>query len=430
MKILTNFPKEPPDSFPVKAARGTSVVTIYHKERTKGTVLYHEFSIPYAQAGKRRFHSFPSYDKVREKGNAMLDSGVTGDTTAVTLKEEDKMIYNRAQGFLRPVGVALDRAAEDYAFYWQRMGGNHFKEAVEQFIVRRDTIKSITLPALVTQFIEQKTSSTKRSRPASPDYVKDLQARLGRFSDTYAGPVANLTPDTVLVFLDGLKMSARTRFNYARLLRTLFRFAQAKRYLAKDVDLMEGIDISFEDDGEIEIFSTAELQRILSGARHELVPFLAIGAFAGLRHAEITRLDWQEVDLERGFIEVKAAKAKTRSRRLVPISANLRAWLTPYANKKSGNVAHYKNCSKQLMWLVKGVNEASEGTDAPKLEWKHNAMRHSFISYRLAQIQHADQVALEAGNSPQMIFGHYRELVRPEDAKAWFSIMPAPSAQT
>ena len=28
------------------------------------------------------------------------------------------------------------------------------------------------------------------------------------------------------------------------------------------------------------------------------------------------------------------------------------------------------------------------------------------------------------GNSPQIVFAHYRELVRPADAKAWFSISP------
>jgi hypothetical protein len=33
-------------------------------------------------------------------------------------------------------------------------------------------------------------------------------------------------------------------------------------------------------------------------------------------------------------------------------------------------------------------------------------------------------VALEAGNSPQMIFGHYRELVRAADAEKWFGITP------
>ena len=36
----------------------------------------------------------------------------------------------------------------------------------------------------------------------------------------------------------------------------------------------------------------------------------------------------------------------------------------------------------------------------------------------------AEQVALEAGNSSQMIFKHYRELVRPAEAEKWFAIMP------
>ena len=59
------------------------------------------------------------------------------------------------------------------------------------------------------------------------------------------------------------------------------------------------------------------------------------------------------------------------------------------------------------------------------LKWKHNALRHSFISYRVAETQNVAQVALEAGNRPQMIFKHYRELVRPAEAKAWFGIVPA-----
>jgi hypothetical protein len=39
------------------------------------------------------------------------------------------------------------------------------------------------------------------------------------------------------------------------------------------------------------------------------------------------------------------------------------------------------------------------------------------------------QVELEAGNSPQMIFQHYLELVRPKDVKIWFSITPGEDGQ-
>jgi hypothetical protein len=61
---------------------------------------------------------------------------------------------------------------------------------------------------------------------------------------------------------------------------------------------------------------------------------------------------------------------------------------------------------------------------AAKTPWKDNGLRHSFISYRLANIQNAAQVALEAGNSPAMVFKHYREIVRPAAALTWFAIAP------
>jgi hypothetical protein len=58
------------------------------------------------------------------------------------------------------------------------------------------------------------------------------------------------------------------------------------------------------------------------------------------------------------------------------------------------------------------------------VEWKHNALRHSFISYRVADVKNVDEVALEAGNSPDIIFQHYRALVTEKAAKAWFGITP------
>src|SRR5947208_15111694 len=45
------------------------------------------------------------------------------------------------------------------------------------------------------------------------------------------------------------------------------------------------------------------------------------------------------------------------------------------------------------------------------IRWKHNALRHSHASYRLAEVKNAAQVSLKMGNSPKMVFRHYRELV-------------------
>ena len=95
---------------------------------------------------------------------------------------------------------------------------------------------------------------------------------------------------------------------------------------------------------------------------------------------------------------------------------NLKAWLKKVA-KESGPV--WSQSTPYLFELQARVAE-----DA-KVPWKHNALRHSFISYRVATIKNVDQVALEAGNSPEMIFEHYRELVTAEAAEKWFGIEPS-----
>lgn len=42
----------------------------------------------------------------------------------------------------------------------------------------------------------------------------------------------------------------------------------------------------------------------------------------------------------------------------------------------------------------------------------------------MAAIKNAAQVALEANNSPQMIFQHYRQFVTEGAATRWFAILP------
>jgi len=134
-----------------------------------------------------------------------------------------------------------------------------------------------------------------------------------------------------------------------------------------------------------------------------------------LRTQEILRLEWADVDRRLGFIEVGAHKAKTATRRLVPITDNLAQWLGSAAR----NGSHIWPYTKSRFFEA-----LSRTTQAAKIKVKRNALRHSFISYRLAEIQDVNRVALEAGNSPQIIFRHYRELATPEHARTWFSIAP------
>ena len=144
-----------------------------------------------------------------------------------------------------------------------------------------------------------------------------------------------------------------------------------------------------------------------------LIPYLAIGLFAGVRPLEIERLPW--LDISKRYVEINAAKAKSRKRRLVSLSTNLKEWLAfggnlPLTNKR-------KRLAKILR--LTGIN------------WQPDIMRHSFASYHLALHQSADKTAFELGHrDSKMLFAHYRELVSFEAAKAYWNITPCKANQT
>ncbi|HWH68712.1 MAG TPA: hypothetical protein VNT26_04970 [Candidatus Sulfotelmatobacter sp.] len=72
---------------------------------------------------------------------------------------------------------------------------------------------------------------------------------------------------------------------------------------------------------------------------------------------------------------------------LVPIPENLRLRLEPY-RKVEWEMVAYHNITKQLLWLAESVDAARRRENPPvKFEWERNALRHSFISYRVAQTQ-------------------------------------------
>jgi hypothetical protein len=60
---------------------------------------------------------------------------------------------------------------------------------------------------------------------------------------------------------------------------------------------------------------------------------------------------------------------------------------------------------------------------AGEVEAQHPAQ--SSISWLVGrQNQNVNEVAMEAGNSPDMIFKHYRELVTDKEADDWFRVTP------
>jgi Phage integrase family len=134
-------------------------------------------------------------------------------------------------------------------------------------------------------------------------------------------------------------------------------------------------------------------------------------------------LDWSDVDLTRGFVEIAAEQAKGARRRLVEMSANLKAWL----------VADDARSGKLWPWSHKEYYRRLEAAriKAGISKWPSNALRHSYASYHLAYHQNAAALALQMGHTSQaMIFSNYREVVTRQDAERYWAIKPARAAAT
>lgn len=274
----------------------------------------------------------------------------------------------------------------------------------------RQQARSLPIGDAMKELIE-----AKRAAGRTEDYCYHLGLRLGRFRDAHLGrTIASVTAKELEIWLTALKAPAGTRNTYRRDLQTLFSFCVKRGYCESNEAAKT--DVASGENKPPGILTPTQCGTLLAQCRVDVLPYVAIGMFAGLRAAELEKLDWAEVDLESGFIEVTAVKSKTRKRRLVPIQPNLRAWLLPCVGV--GSVA-----PTSLRRSFEAARDAA-GLRA----WPANALRHSFGSYRLAQCQDAARVSLEMGNSPQIVFSHYRELVKPKDAERFWNLFPQETA--
>jgi integrase len=392
---------------------GNVTVRIYERTRPTANGKRTIYEVSDYTSGVRRLRGFADHSKAKDEAERIARQLSNGEATAASFNNRDAASLGRALELLRPTGASLEVAASVYAKVHAIIGDRHIEAA--KFFERHqpDKLTRKTVAQVAEELMRAKRARTKKGKPASERYLSDLKSRLNRFANDNVVDISTLTTADVQRWLDGLSLQGQTVKNFKTVLSTLFVYAERMNYILRGSNPMAGVEKIDTDNGEIEIFTPDEMTKLLESAPENFVPFLAIGAFAGLRSAEIERLDWSSVNLE-GNINVGTKITKTRSRRLVIVVPNLKVWLARL--DKNGKV--WKGTSNDLQ------DARAETVKNSGVTWKDNGLRHSFISYRLAEINNAAQVALEAGNSEDMVFGHYRELVTDKDAKAWFSIVP------
>ena len=125
--------------------------------------------------------------------------------------------------------------------------------------------------------------------------------------------------------------------------------------------------------------------------------------------------------LRQRHIVVGADRAKTADRRVIPMCDALVAWLQ-IRKPRTGPIWPG---TRDGFFVQQRLTARRSG-----IQWKANALRHGYASYRFAECADDGRVAGDLGNTAAIVHRHYRELVSSEAARQWFAVVPPPPKQS
>jgi integrase len=283
-----------------------------------------------------------------------------------------------------------------------------------------------TVSEIIKQLIADTVAAGRREKTTT-----DLRYRLGGFAKTFGNQkLSEITLPKLQAWNNDPTLSAVSRRHMATKLSQLFRYAEKHGWCEKN--LAAYISRPSIAEREPGFLTVAQCARLLEGATYtDLLPYIVLGLFTGIRTNELERLTWDKVKLSEGVIIIDGTVAKTKSRRVIDLNDTAREWLAMCA-KLTGQIVDPINFRKRKDALIRAARFGTPGSETKKekaagitLErWPENALRHTAASYHYALTQDAVRVSAMLGNSPDVLHRHYRGLVTKAEAERFFALRP------
>ncbi len=306
-----------------------------------------------------------------------------------------------------------------------KLGGKSLIDAVEFFLTNhRDSIIPCAISDAVIQFVEAMKKGGMRERS-----VRTLLSRCGYLAKAYGSKFVNdIQPQDLKDAIGRGVRGTRSQINDRAAYSAFFSWAITKQYC--EANPISRIASPGHDSEEIEYLTVEESRRLVSAAAGFkggiLLPYVTLALFCGIRPAELNRLRWTHIDLENASIVVGEKVAKTRSRRTVDIPRNALEWLTPHALQQTPIVG--TNWRRYFDQVKEAAGFGKATTNNPHLKsWTPDVMRHTAITMFFYQSGDEGRTAQWAGNSPDVIHGSYKGILKGNIKKivaAFWDIVP------
>lgn len=396
------------------------------------------------EVGGKRYWSLTGVKN--EQGRRFRPTFKTRDQAEIWGREYERQRSRLGrEGMNLPASVAAE-AADCHRRL--RLAGFTLRQATDAFLghVERDRKEksSRTMAACMKDWLDGKFAErrSRNGRITSDRTVNLYRSRVDKVKSVLGHlPVASVGASHLQGFLEQLQRagySSVTRNAYRSLLYDFFNYCYCKEW-RQDNPVMR-LTSTGGKGGGVAILKVDELEALLDAAEADrnagiIVPYVALGAFAGLRPEEAQQIRWEDIDLgsARPSLVVHGATSKAREDRQVALDPVAVAWLKRH-RRADGPVAGNSGQRFRLTWervrIAAGwtctarSRRQAEAARRPVRPWPADCLRHSFASYWLPIHSDRPRLCELMGNTVAVIKKHYRKLVPAEVAAKYWKILP------
>jgi len=395
---------------------GNASVSVYRVKHVRMPSGF-QFVVAWNSPAGRQRRTFNDEARAIVEARATAQQLNSGHVDAAQMTNADRDELIAARQIASTAGnVPLLSAMQEWARARELARGNLL--AAVEFWAERNNAKtqSFTVSEAVDRYLRARAADGVRVEVGAARTLKPVRVR-NSFHDVFAPRLlGDVTTNELASWLETHPHPV-TRNSHRKWVVALWRWCRKRGYLPLDVTTAaERTDRAYEPrESPVEIMTAQQLRdafALIAREHAHYVPALALAAFCGMRRKEVHCQRWEDIDFERGFVRVTNAKPRTPANRRVPLCEVARVWLKPL-REETGSV-----CENLALERVRDIAKCA-GIELPK-----NGFRHTWISARVEIGGDAARTALEAGTSVAKIHRHYRELMTPEQAEAWFAVLP------
>ncbi|MBS0631889.1 MAG: site-specific integrase [Verrucomicrobia bacterium] len=388
-------------AYPLTITKDSVSATLYLNVKADG---YKSYCLCWYEHGQRKRRTFTHRKKALQEADKLLTNILAGTPELATLSVGDAKEFAASRALIEKTGLSLVAVCREFMRTWTP---GFTQETVKNVIAMYEN----------------------SNRDASKRYRGELKYRLNAFRKKFGTRyIDEISGSEVRIWIEERKFKGRpagnrTRSNWLRLLKGLWNYARVSGHLVRDRrHNLEDIRGWKFNRASYSLMPAGDLTLLLEvcnehKGRDQLLPFLALQAWGGLRNEEAKRLTYENLVIRDGqvvVININANQTKTGSRRSIDVLPALASHLHEFAVARhlKGKIATWSKVDHILRRAAKKAG----------LVWSHNQLRHTCATHLLRLWDDTAKVATYIGTSPAMLNSNYRELTTPDETAWWFSL--------